>query len=220
MVEMQANNGTSSGSTELINRIDGKPAVDANEGQTGGPSSIVNSINNTKPIVGQQTQNQSLQTYVKDAKQWYQGHRDNRSGLGEATGNQASKTGATGAGNCSCLADSRGQNWALPSVRSNGTAYRRPVFVQVTSRGYRVPTGQEIVWIDVADLNPNTAQAGADKLVRTVWDIIDSWGYAGADSYWKPELQIRVHPGGEERFSMLSQLLDKSGLEVKRTKDQ
>ena len=217
---MNVNNGMNSGSTELYDRNAGKPAVDANDGQTSAPSSLVNSINNSQKFRGQQTQNQSLQTYVRDAKQWYQGHQNNRSRQGESFGNQASKMGAKGTGNCSCLADSRGQNWALPSVRSNGTAYRRPVFVQVTSRGFGIPTGQEVVWIEVADLDPKTLQTGADKLVRTVWDIIDSWGYAGADSYWKPELQIKVHPGGEERFSMLSQLLGRSGLDVKRTNDQ
>lgn len=198
-----------------------------NRPQNGGATSLAQrgsvpgqNSQNMQALKNAQSANPSLQTYVKDAQQWYQGSSSNTKRQGNNRANTNSQAGNSGAGNCPCLADSRGQDWALPSVRSNGTAYRRPIYLHVTEQGYGLPSRGSTEWIGVADLKPESSQAATDKLVKQIWDIIDSWGYAGADSYWKPELQIKVHNGGEDRFEMLNRLLDRSGLDVKRIEDQ
>lgn len=73
------------------------------------------------------------------------------------------------------------------------------------------------ILIDVPDLSQQSTQKAAEQLVKNIWDVIDSWGYAGADSYWKPELRVTVSDNGESHFLALQQLLDRSGLDIKRT---
>jgi len=51
-------------------------------------------------------------------------------------------------------------------------------------------------------------------MVNIVWQRIEAWGIAGANAFWKPNLVVSVHPGGEARFAKLKRLLNKSGLSI------
>ena len=53
-----------------------------------------------------------------------------------------------------------------------------------------------------------------DELVNEVWTQIDSWGVAGQNSYWKPQLRISVMPGSHFRFRELRRLMADSGILV------
>jgi hypothetical protein len=55
-----------------------------------------------------------------------------------------------------------------------------------------------------------------DQLVAELWQRMKAWGLAGSQMYWKPVLRVRVMNGAEPVFDELSQLLDGSGIEVKR----
>ena len=62
----------------------------------------------------------------------------------------------------------------------------------------------------------SSMQTVLDPMVEAIWARIDSWGVAGFNSYWRPELQVQVQPGGERAFSELQRLLSNSGLGVRR----
>ena len=115
------------------------------------------------------------------------------------------------------LANRRGQGWALPSRPQGGTGYLRPITVICSANDLRIKTaaGQERT-IDF-ESDPVTA---VDVLVEEIWNRIDSWGIAGQGSYWKPELRIKVQPDGEQRFAMLQQMLQNSGLVVQQEPKQ
>lgn len=55
----------------------------------------------------------------------------------------------------------------------------------------------------------------AEELVVEVWKQVESWGVAGANSYWKPDLIIKVLPGGMQRYNELIQLMRDSGMEIR-----
>ncbi len=59
-------------------------------------------------------------------------------------------------------------------------------------------------------------QRDADKLVAAVWEIMDAWGMAGREMYWRPILKFNVVPGAEPRMNDLTRSLDGSGLVIER----
>ena len=60
--------------------------------------------------------------------------------------------------------------------------------------------------------------AAIDPLVEQIWGQIKSWGVAGKNGYWKPQLRVTVLPGGETRFSELNGLLYRSGLLIEESR--
>ena len=51
-------------------------------------------------------------------------------------------------------------------------------------------------------------------MVDSIWQMIDGWGEAGANGYWKPELRFTIQRGGESRFADIRALLDQSGFQL------
>jgi len=115
------------------------------------------------------------------------------------------------------LANRRGQGWALPSRPQGGTGYLRPITVVCSANDLRIKTatGQE----RTIDFESGPINA-VDLMVEEIWNRIDSWGIAGQGSYWKPQLRIKVQPGGEQRFAMLQQMLHNSGLVIQQESKQ
>lgn len=109
------------------------------------------------------------------------------------------------------LAQTRGNNWALPTQSANQTGYVRPIRVVCSAEQLeirsplgvekRIPIGESI-------------DDAVDPLINEIWRQIESWGLPGAKSYWKPELRISVLPGGELNFEKLQGLLFNSGVEI------
>ena len=115
------------------------------------------------------------------------------------------------------LANRRGQGWALPSRPQGGTGYLRPITVVCSANHLliKTATGTE------RSINfESGAVAAIDVLVEEIWNRIDSWGIAGKGSYWKPQLRIKIIPGGEQRFTMLQNMLQNSGLVVDQEANQ
>ena len=114
-------------------------------------------------------------------------------------------------GSVQSLAESQGADWALPTKTPGAIGYVRPVsldcFPDRLVLRHRESTGLKI---------DGATQTVVTSLVNHVWKIVESWGVAGAGSYWKPELRVRVQPGGEQRFADLKKLLEGSGLRVER----
>ena len=115
------------------------------------------------------------------------------------------------------LANQRGQGWALPSRPQAGTGYLRPITVVCSANDLRIKTagGQErIIGFESGPVK------AVDVMVEEIWNRIDSWGIAGQGSYWKPQLRIKIQPGGEPRYAMLQQLLHNSGLVIQQEPKQ
>ncbi len=141
------------------------------------------------------------------------------SAAGTSSANAQMANAPSGSGNfqagssssCQSLADGRGKNWALPSRTPGATGYLRPVRIYCGPDALQVRTASdEPITIPFDGLTENAIA----PLVDSVWKMIDGWGEAGANGYWKPELRFTVQRGGERRFADLRQLLDQSGFQI------
>jgi len=113
------------------------------------------------------------------------------------------------------IASQRGSNWALPAKTLGATGYVRPI------RLVCGPDYLELKAGGVLEGKISTAKGTADAidpLVEQIWGQIKSWGVAGKNGYWKPQLRVTVLPGGERRFSELNGLLYKSGLLIEESR--
>jgi hypothetical protein len=106
-------------------------------------------------------------------------------------------------------------DWALRDARRHAAAISRPLHVDCyPDRVVIAPEqsgGEPHVVICGSD-----AQRNADKLVAAIWELMDSWGMAGKEMYWRPVLNFYVVPGAEPQMFELSRALDGSGLVIER----
>jgi hypothetical protein len=133
------------------------------------------------------------------------------------TGGNASAGG--GSPDATCLADQRGMNWALPDTPGRTVALVRSVRVFCSDRQLvlipDVGTNDERVTIE---LGSAPTLDSVPTLVSEIQKKIESWGPAVQSGYWRPQLELRVIPGGEQRYQDLAVLLKDSGLELKAHK--
>lgn len=118
---------------------------------------------------------------------------------------------ANGQSDCNCLADSRGEQWALPTRTPGATPYVRPVRIICSSSSLTIRSaGQRDIELP---FNGKTENA-VEPLVDSIWRMIESWGPAGNDAYWKPQLRVTVLAGGQQRLTDLNRLLARSGIGI------
>jgi hypothetical protein len=111
----------------------------------------------------------------------------------------------------------RGNNWALKDVTPFSAAVSRNVKIQCEADKFVLVPQTGLIGIRVIPVT-NSVQESTDKLVAAVWEFMDSWGSAGEKMFWRPILQIRVLPGGEQRFQELKFQLRNSGLVIEETR--
>ncbi len=111
------------------------------------------------------------------------------------------------------IAAERGSGWALPSRAPGATGYLRPVKIYCGADEMIVESSQGDGDRKRIPFGDSSEQA-VILLVDALWTKIDSWGMAGVNGYWKPQLKIVVLPGAERRFGEIELLLHNSGLEV------
>jgi hypothetical protein len=117
--------------------------------------------------------------------------------------------------NTSPLANSRGQDWALPTRTPGATAYRRPIRVDCTERFFVVHNSDPArppVDIPVSGSIDNSI----DALIHQIWNQIDDWGMAEAGGYWKPVLRLSAGRQATFRAAELERKLEGSGIEIER----
>ena len=132
---------------------------------------------------------------------------------GHAQGVPNAKSG----GAVSPLAQTRGQDWGLPSRAARSTGIIRPIRVAcLRDRLIVLPERGEVRTPEVILVAGGMVDE-IDTLVSKIWDRVDGWGIAVAGGYWKPILNVDVAQGADERFEELRTLLDGSGLEVQRS---
>ncbi len=111
------------------------------------------------------------------------------------------------------IAAERGSGWALPSRAPGATGYLRPVKIYCGTDEMIIESSQGDGDRKRIPFGDSSEQA-VIQLVDALWTKIDSWGMAGVNGYWKPQLKIVVLPGAERRFGEIELLLHNSGLEV------
>lgn len=108
------------------------------------------------------------------------------------------------------LAKTRGDNWALPSRSAGAVPYVRPLRVICFSDRLIIKGSAK----DSVVSMQGATKAAVEEFVNEIWSQIESWGIAGRNSYWKPQLRITVMPGSHFRFQELRRLLADSGILV------
>ncbi|MHC4400824.1 MAG: hypothetical protein ACYTG0_14200 [Planctomycetota bacterium] len=114
------------------------------------------------------------------------------------------------------LAQARGHNWGLPNAASGSVPITAPIHVDcypdrlvlVPEKGLGSPRSVPI--------GRHTVES-VDQFVSAVWEYMERWGAAGNGMYWQPVLDVRVTSGAETRYRDLEILLDRSGLELRRS---
>jgi hypothetical protein len=106
-------------------------------------------------------------------------------------------------------------DWALRDARSHAAAISRPLHVDCYADRVVIAPDQPGKEPHVVVLGSSNRR-NADKLVAAMWEIMDSWGMAGKEMYWRPVLNFYVAPGAEPRMLDLSRALDGSGLVIER----
>ncbi len=106
-------------------------------------------------------------------------------------------------------------DWALRNATRHAAAISRPIHVDCyPDRIVLVPepnsSEPRVILCD------NNGRRDADKLVAAVWEIMDTWGMAGREMYWRPVLNFYVVPGAEPRMLDLTRSLEGSGLVIER----
>jgi hypothetical protein len=133
---------------------------------------------------------------------------DNAKGDQQSSGDQAS--GSASPSQVS-IANARGANWALPTETSGATGYVRPVSLTCSADSLTLKNvAGDAVTIPIG-AQPTQA---IDRMVNIIWQRIDSWGIAGSNAFWKPNLAVTVRPGGEQQFKTIKEMLNGSGLGV------
>ena len=112
-------------------------------------------------------------------------------------------------------------DWALRNANRHAAAISRPIrvdcfldrIVLLPEAGHHVPMVGSEPRVILCD---NGGRRDADKLVAAVWEIMDTWGMAGRETYWRPILNFYVVPGAEPRMLDLTRSLEGSGLVIER----
>ncbi|MDO4557610.1 MAG: hypothetical protein Q4C47_01430 [Planctomycetia bacterium] len=115
----------------------------------------------------------------------------------------------------SSLASTRGKNWGLPDAVRAMSPVWRPIRATLTTECLRLQRNPETRRTPEISLT-GSMSAAMDDLVTAVWDHQRSWGFAGRRMYWKPTLSVEVTPGAEQRFRELCELMEDSGIELRR----
>lgn len=113
------------------------------------------------------------------------------------------------------LAKSRGTDWALPGKSAQrSTAYLRPIRLVCDAQQVTVDSGARPLQSPQVIPFQDRTESSVEPLIAAIWQQIDSWGQTPDNGYWKPQLKLRVLPGGESRLRDLQVLLEDSGIEI------
>ena len=118
---------------------------------------------------------------------------------------------------CPTLADTRGNNFALPNFDSGLTRIQRPIRIGCFSDRLVI---QQERGVDPRSLTiplDGPLVNDVESFIARIWDRMERWGLAIPGGYWKPVLKVDVEQDAENRFIELSTLLRNSGMIVERT---
>lgn len=112
------------------------------------------------------------------------------------------------------MAETRGEDWALPRSSEGATPFTRPIRVEChADRLIVLPDRGSSGSPKVTPLSGPLSR-NIDTFVAHLWQHMQGWGIAGPRSYWKPILSVHVAPGGEARYAELAAIMQRSGVDV------
>ncbi|MDR1963722.1 MAG: hypothetical protein LBQ50_08080 [Planctomycetaceae bacterium] len=109
--------------------------------------------------------------------------------------------------------ENRTENWALRDLVPFSTAVSRNIKIQCQANQYVLVPQAGLLGTRVVPA-AGSVEETVDQLVAVIWEFMDSWGIAGEKMYWRPVLQVKVLPGGEQRFQELKYWLRNSGIAI------
>jgi hypothetical protein len=112
----------------------------------------------------------------------------------------------------------RGKDWALRHKPGRAVPVRRTIRVVVRNDQLSILPDDALIRADaphgkIISFKGDTVES-LDEFVSEVRDLIDDWGIAGENLYWRPVLVFSVGPDGQKRAGDLARLLKNSGLEI------
>jgi hypothetical protein len=115
-------------------------------------------------------------------------------------------------------AATRGKDWALRHKPGRAVPVRRTIRVVVRNDQLAILPDDALTRTDtprgkVVTFKGDTVES-LDEFVSEVRGLIDDWGIAGENLYWRPVLVLSVGPDGQNRAADLARLLKNSGLEL------
>lgn len=113
-------------------------------------------------------------------------------------------------------AQRREENWGLPDTTKKATAISRPIYLECYADKLVILPEKGENHVPLVIPVDEGVNAQMEVLLTTTWQIMDRWGLAIFNGYWKPVLTVAVKPGADARFAELQQALQGSGLEVER----
>jgi len=113
----------------------------------------------------------------------------------------------------------RGNDWAIRNANPGMIPIRRTI--QVVVRGDALG-----ILPEASATNEDSAagrefrfgdapEAAYEDVLSAIDKRIEDWGMAGAGLYWRPVVELKVSPDGEQRYDDLVRLLKNSGAEIR-----
>ena len=116
------------------------------------------------------------------------------------------------------LAESRGNNFALPKFENDLTEVQRTIRIRCFADRLVIQKERGVDTRALAVPLRGAMSNDIESLIARIWDRMELWGLAIPGGYWKPVLKIDVQPEAEHRFQEISTLLRDSGMIVERAK--
>lgn len=109
--------------------------------------------------------------------------------------------------------EQRKKNWGIKDIKTSAQAVNRIVRLECEADRF-ILSKQPGLSRNIEIPFNGVTQNSSERLVKAIWDYMETWDSAGENHYWRPILRIKVRPGGEARFQTLKSDLASSGLGI------
>ena len=112
--------------------------------------------------------------------------------------------------------EGRQKNWGLKNVRQSAKPVTRIVQIKCDTDRYTIVKQSGVYRHRDIPLSGQFSENASDRLVKSIWDFMETWDSAGENHFWRPMLRVQVLPGADAVFEQLKSDLADSGLGVER----
>ncbi len=112
--------------------------------------------------------------------------------------------------------EGRQKNWALKNVQQSARPVDRIVRIRCETDRYTILKQPGLFQHKDVPFRGQFSDSPSDRLVKAVWEFMDTWDSAGENHFWRPLLKAQVAPGAEAVFEQMKIDLADSGLGIER----
>ncbi len=112
--------------------------------------------------------------------------------------------------------EGRQKNWALKNVQQSARPVDRIVRIRCETDRYTIVKQPGLYQHKDVPFRGQFSDGPSDRLVKAVWEFMDTWDSAGENHFWRPLLKVQVAPGAETLFEQMKIDLADSGLGIER----